>query len=107
MKKIIPYLRATGYRELRNIVPPVFITLTISIMELLNLGLIYPIIQFFVDKKGFSEGGIIAFIRKIIPDINVTSASISLLIIFFSITIFRGTFSYFGYQYIFNKISNH
>lgn len=106
MKAFLLFLKATGYDKVKNFASPLLTTLIISILEVFNLSLIYPILQIFMDREGFESGRIMAHLRKFFPALTLHEASSMILVLFLGITLFRGTVSYFGYKSIFNQISS-
>ncbi len=105
MNTFLLLLKATGFDKIKNFAPPLLTTLIISMLEIFNLGLAYPILQLFIDKEGFESGRVMHLLRTLFPALTAHNASIMLLTLFLGITIFRGAVSYFGYKSIFNQIS--
>lgn len=105
LKQLISYLNATGFNNFRVCLPPILITASISFLEVFNLGLIYPILQFLVDKEGFKDNFLMSYVLQVAPSLTHNSLSLILIILFVSLTLFRGAFSYYGHKCIFNKIA--
>lgn len=105
IKNLIFYLRATGFNSLKTSLPPILITVVISLLEVVNLSLIYPILQFLLDKKGFKNNFLILHVFQYIPSLTHDLLSVILLILFLILILFRGAFNYWGNKFIFEKIA--
>ena len=56
LKRLHNYFRAIGYNDTRKILPLVAVSVLITFFELAAIGIIFPIIQAFIDFESFSSG---------------------------------------------------
>lgn len=106
IKQFRSYLVATGYNRFNKFMIPVLITLSISVLEIIGIGLVYPILQFFLDTTSFEQGLVFKYVHKMHIGITLQSASLLLLSLFFAVTIFRGWFTYKGFKKIFDQLAS-
>jgi len=105
IKYFVQYLKAIGYQKPSKLFPLVSITLLISMLELCNVGLIFPIIQAFVNADHFQSSIFVKIVREWTPFQNIQAITIFFIVSFLLLTLIRGFISFIGYKRITKQIS--
>ncbi len=106
LKRLREYLGVIGYDDKRKVLPILLISALVALTEIAAIGIIFPIIQAFVDFEAFSEGKIAASLSRILGIEDMRNLSIVLVFVFMGMVLFRGAFTYLGYKKIFQVIAD-